>query len=89
MDYFVARLRFAVRYLDAAEAYGATSRAEKANKRDEARRHADAAYAAIREALEAYVAVAKDHGDLGAVALMNEYCYRPIRDKRNQLRNGE
>jgi len=86
MNYVVARLRFAVRYLDAAEAYGATSRAEKANKPDEAHRHADAAYTAIREALEAYVAVAKDHGDLGAVALMNEYCYRPIRNKRKELR---
>jgi hypothetical protein len=86
MNYLVARLRFAIRYLDAAEAYGATSRAEKANKRDEAHRHTGAAYTAIREALEAYVAVAKDHGDLGAVALMNEYCYRPIRDKRNELK---
>jgi len=89
MNYFVARLRFAVRYLDAADAFGATARAEKANKPDEAHRHADAAYAAIREALEAYVAVAKDYGDLGAVALMNEYCYRPIRDKRNQLRQSK
>ena len=41
---------------------------------------------AIRDALQAYVRVAKDHGDLGAVAMMNEYCYRPIRDKRNELR---
>ncbi len=84
--YFVGRLRFAVGYLDAAEAFGATARAEKAGKPDEALRHAEAAYQAIREALEAYVAMAKDHGDLGAVALMNEYCYRPIRDKRDQLR---
>ncbi len=29
--------------------------------------------------------VAKDYGDLGAVAMMNEYCYRPIRDKCQQL----
>ncbi len=86
VDYFVGRLRFAIRYLDAADAYGATSRAEKANKPDEARHHAEAAYTAIREALEAYCDVAKDHGDLGAVALMNEYCYRPIRDKRKELR---
>lgn len=85
VDYFVGRLRFAVRYLDAVEAFGATSRAEKASIPDEARRHAEAAQTAIREALEAYAGVAKDHGDLGAVALMNEYCYRPIRDKRKEL----
>jgi hypothetical protein len=85
IDCFVGRLRFAVRYLDAADAFGATATAEKANNLDEARRHADVAYTAIREALEAYVATVKDHGDLGAVALMNEYCYRPIRDKRKEL----
>jgi len=47
--------------------------------------HIDTAYNAIRDAFEAYVATVKDHGDLGAVALMNEYCYRPIRDKRKAL----
>ena len=83
---YIGRLRFAVRYLDAADAFGATAIAEKANKPDEARQHIDASYIAIREALESYVSVVKDHGDLGAVALMNEYCYRPIRDKRKELR---
>ena len=85
-EYFVERLRFADRYLDAAEAYGATSVAEKAGDTEEARRQIELAYQAIREALQAYAGVAKDHGDLGAVALMNEYCYRPIRDKRNELK---
>ncbi len=70
IDCFVGRLRFAIRYLDAADAFGATAIAEKASRPDEARRHIDAAYTAIREALEAYVPVAKDHGDLGAVAMM-------------------
>ena len=86
-NYFAARLRFAVRYLDAAEAFGATSGALKSKQQVEALKHAELAVTAIREALEAYVAVARDHGDLGAVALMNEYCYRPIRDKRNELRS--
>ena len=83
--YFVARLQFAVHYLDAAEAFGATAQAEKAGERAQVRQHIDNAYRSIRQALEAYVAVTKDHGDLGAVALMNEYCYRPIRDKRREL----
>lgn len=86
MNYFVGRLKFAVRYLDAADAFGATANALKANNSDEARRHVDVAYAAIRDALQIYADVAKDHGDLGAVALMNEYCYRPIREKRKELR---
>ena len=85
IDCFVGRLRFAVRYLDAADAFGATAAAEKAGDLEEAKSHIDAAYMAIREALEAYVGTVKDHGDLGAVALMNEYCYRPIRAKREEL----
>ena len=89
LDYFVGRLQFAVRYLDAAGAFGATSVAEKANQPTEALRHAKVAYDAIRAALEAYVDVAKDYGDLGAVAMMNEYCYRPIRDKRNKLQSRQ
>jgi len=89
IDLYTGRLRFAVRYLDAAEAFGATATAEKANQLSKARQHAEVAYTAIREALEAYVAVARDHGDLGAVALMNEYCYRPIRDKRNELQASD
>ncbi|MFV1967680.1 MAG: hypothetical protein ACC628_19800, partial [Pirellulaceae bacterium] len=85
IDCFAGRLRFAVRYLDAADAFGATATAVKANKPVEARRHIEASYIAIRQALEAYVSTVKDHGDLGAVALMNEFCYRPIRDKRKEL----
>ena len=86
LDYFLGRLRFAVRYLDAAEAFGATARALKEANQAEALQQAESAYQAIREALESYVAVARDHGDLGSVALMNEYCYRPIRDKRREIR---
>ncbi len=83
--YYVGRLKFAVRYLDAAEAYGATSVAEKAKDNGEAKKQIGLAYEAIRDALQSYVDVATDHGDLGAVALMNEYCYRPIRDKKREL----
>ena len=83
--YFLARLRFAVRYLEAADAFGATGRALQEGRKEEAGRQVETAYRAIREALQAYANVAKDHGDLGAVALMNEYCYRPIREKRREL----
>ena len=85
MQYLVARLHFAVRYLDAVVAYGATGSAEKAGNHAEARRQSQIACDAIREALESYVSVAKDHGDLGAIALMNEYYYRPIRAKNKEL----
>ena len=89
LDYFVGRLQFGVFYLDAADAFGATSVAEKANQPDKALQHANSACRSIRRALESYVAVAKDHGDLGSIAMMNTYCYLPIRDKRNELRGDE
>ena len=81
LDYHVGRLTFAVRYLDAAEAFGAAATAEKAGKVEDARQHIEQAYQAIRDALSAWAEVARDHGDLGAVALMNKYCYHPIREK--------
>jgi len=84
-NYLVGRLRFAVLYLDAVEAFGVTARAEKTGNLSDARRHAEIAYQKIRQALEANVTIAKDHGDLGAVALMNKFCYRPIRQKQNEL----
>jgi hypothetical protein len=51
--YFVNRLQFAVRYLDAAEEFGATARAQKAKRTDQSLAHINAAYRAIREALQA------------------------------------
>ncbi len=85
LDYLIGRLYFAVRYLDAAEAFGATHRAEKAGNRAEAVKHIEVAYNAIRQAIQSWADIAKDHGDLGAVALLNEYCYQPIKNKRNEL----
>ncbi len=89
MDYFLGRLTFAVRYLDAAEYLGAVARAEQAGDRVQALRAAEDACKAIRDAIEAWAAVASDHGDLGAVALLNEYCCRPIRDKRDTLKKEQ
>ena len=86
IDCFVGRRRFAIHYLDAADAFGATASAEKASNLEEARRQANITVESIRAALEAYAEIVRDHGDLGALALMNKYCYRPIRDKRNELR---
>ena len=74
-----------MRYLDAAEAFGATARALKIGRKEEALQQVDLAYKAIQEAIQSYADVAKDYGDLGAVALLNEYCYRPIKQKKKDL----
>lgn len=82
LDYHVARLTFAVRYLDAARYFGETAAAERAGEFEKAAECIDRAHQEIRAAIQAWADVARDHGDLGAVALLNEYAYRPIRDKR-------
>ena len=86
LDYLIGRLEFAVHYLDAADVFGAAGKAERAGKPAESLEHLDAAVVSIRKALQAWADVAADHGDLGAVALLNEYCYRPIRKKRDELK---
>ena len=84
-DYHVGRLTFATKYLDAAQHFGETAAAEKAGDIQLATDHIAQACEEIRAAIQAWADVARDHGDLGAVALLNEYAYRPIRDKRAQL----
>lgn len=89
LDYHVGRLTFAVKYLDAAENFGATAKAKKEDNHEEAAHSIKQACQDIREALTAWADVAGDHGDLGAIALMNKYCYRPIRDMRKELAGSE
>jgi len=81
LKYHLNRLHFAVKYLDAAEHFAATGRLERAGELPEAAKQAKQAYQDIRLALQLWTDVARDYGDLGAIAAMNEYCYRPIRKK--------
>src|SRR6185369_2094901 len=43
--------------------------------------HAQAALDYATRALTAYAAVARDRSDIGAIAVMNEYVIRPLREK--------
>ena len=47
--------------------------------------HAEAALKNARAALEAYARVAVDQSDRGAIAIMAEYVYRPLKEKVAQL----
>lgn len=83
--HFLNRVKFAVHYLYAVEYFAATGRSVREGLLPEAALHSEQAYDSIREALQAYADVADDHGDLGAIAAPNKYCYHPIRDKRNEF----
>lgn len=86
VDYWIRRLEFGIEYLHAIEAVRNAAMAEAEKKTSDVRRHAEEALGAARRALEAYAAVAQDRSDLGALAIMNEYIYRPLKAKVAELK---
>jgi hypothetical protein len=85
VDYWVGRLEFAVGYIDTVEEVRRAASAEAAKKPEETLPYAATALADARRALEAYARVARDPSDRGAIAVMNEYVYRPLKAKVAEL----
>ena len=81
VDYWIGRLKFGVGYLDMISAVHRAAIAEADRKAAEAVQQAEAALATARQALEAYAHVVRDQSDCGAIAVMNEYVYRPLKEK--------
>jgi len=55
--------------------------AEEAKKNTETWRQAETALATACRALESYARIACDQSDRGAIAVINEYVYRPLKAK--------
>ena len=89
IDYWIGRLKFGIGYLDIIAAVRRAAIAEADGKPTEAIRHAETALATARQALEAYVSVVRDQSDRGAIAVMNEYVYRPLKEKIAALQKGQ
>ena len=81
VDYWMGRLEFGIGYLEMIAAVRSASIAEAEGKAAEALHHAQVALDFARRALEAYARVARDQSDRGAIAVMNEYVYRPLKAK--------
>ena len=79
--YWIGRLKFGIGYLDMIAAVRRAAIAEANGQSAEAIQHAETALATARQALEAYAGVARDQSDRGAIAVMNEYVYRPLKEK--------
>ena len=86
LDYWVGRLEFGIGYLDTVAAIKRAATAEAAKQTPEAVAQGEAALQALRQAIEAYARVAGDRSDVGAVAVLNEYGYRPLQDKVAKLK---
>lgn len=80
-EYWVGRCKFGIAYLDSLEAVRKAATAEQNRRPKDALHSANEALAATRRALEAYANIARDQSDRGAIATMNEYVFRPLRDK--------
>jgi hypothetical protein len=96
VDYWIGRLIFALGYVDCValvrETACAEARITEANS-DKAAQSARAlaqeksqnAVQCARAMLDAYANVARGRSDHGAIAVMSEYIYRPLKDKAEQL----
>ena len=84
-DYWVGRFEFGIAYLEALEAVRSAANAEHEQRPADARLSAEMALAAARRALAAYARVARDQSDRGAIATMNEYVFRPLMAKVEEL----
>ena len=89
VDYWIGRLRFGIGYLDMIAAVRRAAIAETDGKSLDAMQNAETALATAREALEAYTDVIRDQSDRGSIAVMNEYVYRPLKEKVAALQKGQ
>jgi hypothetical protein len=81
VNYYVGRLRFGVLYFQIIEAMKKGATAEAGGDRAEALREAKLAHELSRQSIEEYARVARDQSDRGAIAMLDEYVYRPLKDK--------
>ena len=89
VDYWIGRLRFGIGYLDMIAAVRRAAIAEADGKPVDAMQNAETALITARKALEAYADVVRDQSDRGAIAVMNEYVYRPLKEKVAALQKVE
>ena len=98
VQYWVSRIKFGIGYIDCIEAARALATAKrdleqaKKNRQQVAAKQrialdrAKSAMDISREMLETFGKVARNQSDRGAIAVMVEYVYRPLRREYEQLR---
>ena len=88
VNYWIGRLEFGIEYLNAVELVRRAARADAGGQGGNAAELAGEALDTVRRAIEAQVRVARDQSDRGAVAVLNEHVYRPLRGKLEELQSG-
>ena len=85
--YWVGRLEFGIDYMKAIETVRAAATAEANKNFADAFTEATRAVELIKQGLTAYAGVVADRSDKGAIAVMNEYVYRPLQQKAAELQS--
>ena len=85
IDYWIGRLDFGIAYLDCIESLRKAALADSAGERDVALRQTCTAVDHCRAGTKAYAAIVQDQSDIGAIAVMNEHVYRPLKAKVKEL----
>jgi hypothetical protein len=86
VTYWIGRLEFGVDYMATVAAVHRAATAESEHDYAAAIKEAEVALKLSTKSLEAYTRVARDRSDKGAIAVMNEYVFRPIRAKAGELK---
>ena len=67
------------------EAVRLAAAAESSGQTEEALNQVQQALRSLKTALESYARVARNRTDLGVIAIVNEYGYRPLLEKSAEL----
>jgi hypothetical protein len=86
INYWIGRLEFGIHYMNAIEAVHGAANAEANKDAISALREGTHALDLIRQSVNAYAGVAADRSDKGAIAVMNEFVYRPLQAKVDALK---
>ena len=80
-DYWIGRLEYGIQYMEAAGLLHEGALADSQGRRADALRHTERALAKAVSGIEAYARVARDQSDRGAIAMMGDLVYRPLKAK--------
>jgi hypothetical protein len=85
-EYWAKRMEFATKWVMVVESVRRAATAEEKHQTKQAVDETANALALLREAIEAYAAVARNQTDRGAIALAVEYGHRPLEEKLSELK---
>ena len=85
LDFWQGRLEFAVGFTDTVRNVHQAGAAEMVNDYSTSLKHAQEGLECLRRGLEAYARIASSQTDRGAIAMLSEFAYRPLRAKIAEL----